>query len=435
MAENAGQTPQKDVEIFPTNVVEWRNYLSSPETDSQVYENINSLRQGVESQESWIRTKELAKQEIKNVPEDIVPKLFEKFEPYLKTLPGGHSKNHVYRDFINSLIINQDPWVNNLDDVEKFVGIIGGTFHDIGNSVVGRYEETKRFAGHAETGAFLFGEIAKDLLPPNLLKLSQFSIAAHTHYVKDIEIKKIVNGKEKTVTKKPYNDTLDEQHNKAGIWLSQWADRLDAQGVQAFIRHSIIKAEPTEDYDPSQGFHQIKENEIEDFTYHLSPTMRTENFTGGRNALEHITIYRNSALGKSVYSQHDAPYFTNELVRPNAKEQEEFIEEVLKETPVLTNEQINKGFETFYAMCRRVDRGSNIETVIDLFKRKFPSLSKDQLSHWTNGFSVLPGLYDQMLLRMGNKLQEANSNQNQSGIFKEAVKFAFQKLEDLKKVS
>lgn len=435
MAEDIGQqVPPGETRIFPTNVAEWRNYLSSPETDFAVYENINSLRQDVESQGNWIRTKELAKRELESVPETTIPQIFERLKPYLETLPAGHSKNHVNRDFINSLVINQDPWVKALDDVEKFVGVIGGTFHDIGNSVVGRYEESKKFAGHAEAGAFLFGMIAEDLLPPNLLKLSQFAIAAHTHYTRDIEIKKIVNGEEKTVTKKPYDDTLDEQHNKAGIWLSRWSDRLDAQGVQMFIRHAITKAEPTEDYD-QEGFHQIKEDEIEDFMHHLTPTMRTENFTHGRNTLEHITMFRNSALGKSVYSQHDTPYFTNELIKPNAEEQEEFIGEVLRETPVLTDEEINERFETFYSMCRRVDAGSNIEAVIDLFKRKFSSLSKDQLSHWANGFSVLPRLYDQMLLRIGDKLHEANGNLNQSGVFREANKFAHQILEGLKKDS
>lgn len=428
MTESVGQ---KDVKIVPNNVTEWRNYLSSPETDLAVYENINSLRQTVEKSEDWIRIKELAKQEIEKVPADIVPQLFERLEPYLNAMPGGHSKRHAERDFINSLLINQDPWVQKLDEVEKFVGIMGGTFHDIGNSVIGRYEEAKRFAGYAETGAFLFGEIAKDLLPPNLLKLSQFAITAHTHYTKDIKVAR--EGKE--VIKKPYDDTLDKNGNKAGIWLARWADRLDAQGVQMLIRHAISKAEPTEDYDQEGYFHQIKETEMKDFMHHFTPAMRTENFTDGRDVLGHITMFRNSALKKSIYSEHDTPYFTNELVKPNAKEQEEFIGEVLKETPTLSEEEINRGLDTFYEMCRLVDKGSNIEVVIELFKKKFPSLPKDQLSHWANGFSVLPRLYYQMLSRMENKLKESKDDQGQSGIFKEASKFALQKLESLKKIS
>lgn len=426
------QPPQKDGSIFPTNVAEWRNHLSSPEADLAIYENIASLRQDVEGQENWIRTKELAKQELASVPENTIPQIFERLKPYLETLPGGHSKNHVYRDFINSLIINQDPWVKGLDDVEKFVGIIGGTFSGIGNSVVGRYEETRRFAGHAEAGAFLFDRIAEDLLPPNLLKLSQFAIAAKTHYTRDMEIKRKVNGEEKTVTKKTYDDTLDEKGNKAGVWLSRWADRLDAQGIQFFIRHALTKAEPTTDYD-QEGFHEIKEDELEDFKHHFAPTMRTENFTHGRNTLEHMTMFTDSALKKSIYSQHDTPYFTDELVKPNAQEQKEFIEKVLRDTPILTDEEMNERFQTFYDMCRRVDGGSNIETVIGLFKRKFPSLSKAHSNHWANGFSILPTLYNQMLLRMENKLHEADNNQDQSGVFREANKFAHQILEYLKK--
>jgi hypothetical protein len=163
--------------------------------------------------------------------------------------------------------------------------------------------------------------------------------------------------------------------------------------------------------------------------------MRTENFIHARNVLEHITMFRNSALNKTVYSQHDTPYFTNELVKPNAVEQQEFIGEVLRDTNVLSDGELNKKLETFYDMCRLVDGGNNIETVIELFKRKFQHLPKDQLSHWANGFSALPRLYDQMLLRVENKLQAANSNHDQSGVFKEAGKFALQVLEDLKKIS
>jgi hypothetical protein len=437
MAENVDEQALKQTrEISPKNVIEWKNYLSSPENDLLIFNNVNSLRQDVESQGGWIKTKDLAKQEMKNIPEDIVPKLFERLKPYLETLPGAHSINHIYRDLINSININQDPWVKNLDDVEKLVGIMGGTFHDIGNSVVGRYEDAKRFAGHAETGAFLFGKIAGDLLPPNILKLSQFAIAAHTNYTKEIEIKKTVNGEEKNIVKKTYDDTLDEQGNKAGVWLTRWADRLDAQGVQIFVRSAVAKAEPTEDYD-TEGFHKIHEDELQDFKHHFSPIMRTENFSQhGRNVLEHISMFRNTALlekSTSVHSQHDTDYFTNELVRPSAEEQIEFISKVLKETPILPDDEIKKGFDVFYDMCRWIDNGSNIEQAIDLFKSKFPSLSKEEQSHWANGFLVLPKLYSQTLSRIDLKLNEANNDQNRSEIFKEAGKFALQKLEDLKK--
>jgi len=430
MAENLVQISPKEGKS-PTNVTEWKNYFSSSENDLKVYENINSLREEVENPNGWIKTKELAKQEVKDIPEDIIPKIFAGFEPYLENLPGGHSKNHAYRDLISSVLICQDPWVRSLDDVEKFIGIMGGTFHDIGNSVSGRYEETKNFAGHAERGAYLFGELTKDLLPPNLLKLTKFAIAAHTNYKQDIPIKKTVNGGKKTIIKKPYNQTLDEQNNKAGVWLTQWADRLDAQGVQFFVRNAVASAETKEDYSSSTGFNPKKENEEEDFKHHFNPVLRTDNFIGGMDILEHMTLFRNSALNKTVYSEHDTPYFTNELVRPNAIEQEKFIQKVLEETPVMTDEQMDKNFETFYAMCRKVDAGSNIETVIELFRKKFPYLSREQKSHWANGFAVLPELYNQMLLRTEKKLYEANNNQ--SGIFKEAGNLAIKILEDLKR--
>lgn len=433
MAGEFGQG--EEVTVSPSNVKEWRTYFASPEKDLAVFKSIASLREGIEKPEDWAKTKELAKKELETVPDDIIPKIFEKLNLYMEVLPAGHSKRHLYRDFITSMILLQDPWVKNLDEVEKFVGVMAGTFHDIGNSVVNRYEETKRFAGHAETGAFLFGEVVKDLLPqsPSLMKLVQFAIAAHTHYTRDIEVKRVVNGGEITVIKKPYDDTLDKDNNKAGIWLARWADRLDVQGVQAFVRHAITKAEPTEDYD-QEGFHQIEKGEIEDFRHHLAPTMRTENFAGGRNTLEHITMFRDSALGTSVYSKHDTPFFTEELVMPNADEQKEFIDKVVSSTGVSTKEQREKNFNIFYDMCRLVDGGSNIEEVIELFKRKFEFMSDEQLSHWANGFTILPQLYNRVLARMTRQL-EASRKLDTGKMFKDAIPLAFEKLEELKKVA
>lgn len=415
---------------FPNSIEGWKKDLASPERDLSVFESITSLRKDVEDPQGWAKTKELAKKELKSVPDDIIPKIFERLNPYMEVLPAGHSKRHLYRDFITSMILLQDPWVKNLDEVEKFVGVMAGTFHDIGNSVVNRYEETKRFAGHAETGAFLFGETVKDLVPPNLLKLVQFAIAAHTHYTRDIEVKKVVNGEEKTVIKKPYDDILEKDNNKAGIWLARWADRLDAQGVQAFVRHVLTKAEPAEHYD-QEGFHVIGEDEEKDFRHHLTPSLRTKGFTNGRNALEHITMFRDSALGTSVYSKHDTRFFTEELVMPNADEQREFIDKVVGPTGVLTKEQREKNFNIIYDMCQLVDGGSNIEKVIELLKRKFKFMSDEELSHWANGFAILPKLYNRVLERMTRQL-EASRKLDTGKMFKTAIPLAFEKLEEIK---
>ncbi len=271
-----------EVTVSPSNVKEWRTYFAVPEKDLAVFLNIASLREGVEKPEDWAKTKELAKRELESVPNDIIPQIFERLNPCMEVLPAGHSKRHLYRDFITSMILFQDPWVQNLDEAEKFIGAMAGTFHDIGNSAVNRYEEQERFAGHAEAGAFLFGETVKDLIPPNLLKLVQFAIAAHTHYTKDINVSRDVNGEQVSIVKKPYDDTLDKDNNKAGIWLARWADRLDVQGVQAFVRHILTKAEPTEHYD-QEGFHAIIEDEEKDFRHHLTPSLRAKDFTNGRN--------------------------------------------------------------------------------------------------------------------------------------------------------
>lgn len=434
-----GEFGLEGVVPFPNSIEGWKKDLVSPERDLSVFESITSLRKDVEDPQDWAKTKELAKEELKSVPDDIIPKIFERLNPYMEVLPAGHSKRHLYRDFITSMILLQDPWVKNLDEVEKFVGVMAGTFHDIGNSVVNRYDETKRFAGHAETGAFLFGEVVKDLLPqsPSLMKLVQFAIAAHTHYVSAMEpTKRVINGEEKTVIKKPYDDRLDKDdkdNNKAGIWLARWADRLDVQGVQAFVRHVLTKAEPAEHYD-QEGFHVIGEDEEKDFRHHLTPSLRTKGFTNGRNALEHITMFRDSALGTSVYSKYDTRFFTEELVMPNADEQKEFIDKVVGPTGVLTKEQREKNFNIIYDMCQLVDGGSNIEKVIELLKRKFKFMSDEELSHWGNGFAILPKLYDKVLARMARQLEESGKLDT-GKMFKDAIPLAFEKLEELKEVA
>jgi len=176
----------------------------------------------------WKAVKEKAQIELSHLPENIIPQIFDRVAPYVETLPTGHSKGHTFRDLISSMELMRDPKLKDVDDVEKIIGILSGTFHDVGNAVINRYDESKRFAGHAEVGAHLFGELTKDLIPPNLLKLVQYSIAAHTHYAKEIAITKKIEGRDETLVRRPYEDAPVEG-NRMGIWLARWADRLDMQ--------------------------------------------------------------------------------------------------------------------------------------------------------------------------------------------------------------
>ncbi len=142
-------------------------------------------------------------------------------------------------------------------------------------------------------------------------------------------------------------------------------------------------------------------------------------------------MFRDSALGTSVYSKHDTHFFTKKLVVPNADEQKEFINKVLSPTEILTKEQIEKNFNIFYGVCRLVDGGSNIENVIGLLKRKFQAMPDTELSHWANGFEILPKLYGKVLERMAGQLKESRKL-NTSAMFRAAIPLAFKKLKELK---
>lgn len=417
----------------------YRKYFEG-EGDKKTFFWVESLRAEVESLSDWIQTKEKAQRELVELPSDIIPQIFERFDPYVDLIPVGHSQGHVYRDFISSMVNLRDPELEKIDDVEKMVGILAGTFHDIGNAVVNRYEEGKRFSGHAEVGAFLFGELASDLIPPNLLKLTEYAIAAHTHYTKDIPVTKNGEAKE-TLIKRPYEDKV-EDGNRVGIWLARGVDRVDAQGAQMVARHSMVKAEPAEDYDPFLGFHKVKKEEIEDFKHQFTPILRNDEYRSTlsdeektRNVLEHIKMYRDSALEKTIYSQHDSNYFRETLIVPAAEEQMEFVEAVLAQAETLKPEEIESAFDKFYALCRVIEPGKDIEQVIGLLKRKSLSLSESEKSHWANGYRILPDIYKRWYQRIESKLSEEfndNFGEKTKEVLEQGNRLAQEKLKRFK---
>ncbi|MCL5019076.1 MAG: HD domain-containing protein [Patescibacteria group bacterium] len=418
----------------------YRNYFQG-EGDKKTFFWGESLRNGVEPLHKWIEVKEEAKRELQELPSDVIPKILGELGPYMELMPTGHSKGHANRDFISSMIALKDPEIEKMDDVEKIVGVLAGTFHDIGNSVVNRYEEPKRFAGHAEVGAYLFGELSKDLIPPNLLKLTQYAIAAHTHYIKDIVVTKREEDSDETLVKRPYEDDVMDG-NRMGIWLARMTDRVDAQGVQMVVRHSLVKSQPTEDYDPSLGFHKVKDDEKDDFRHQFSPQLRTDEYRNTlpadqktRDILEHMQMFRDSALNKTVYSKNDSVYFTNTLIIPAAEEQNEFVDAVVSQTDELSQEQIEKAFDKFYSICKITEPGQDVDYTIGLLKQKFALLSPLERSHWANGYKVLPTIYHRWYQRIEEKLSEDFSNDLEPKtrqVLENGNRLAQEKLKDFK---
>lgn len=182
--------PSNNVTSDNNEVTTWKNYFANDLSDDATFVYIENLRAEVESLSQWKETKVKAQKELFDISISLLDILIKRFAPFIKQLSTCHGVGHLSRDLINLSIILKDPVMPQQPLVEIFVALIAGIFHDIGNAVIERYDESSRFAGHAEVGAYLFGQIAGDMIPPNILKLIQFAISSHTNYLQDIAITK-----------------------------------------------------------------------------------------------------------------------------------------------------------------------------------------------------------------------------------------------------
>lgn len=400
------------------SVDKWQEYLKreNDTSDLEVFAVIESLRREVEEEGKWQELKQEALKEIETLPDNVVQQIEKRFQPFIEKLKAPHGKMHFKRDLLHLICILNDPETKQrYDDVELITGALATMFHDIGNSIVERYDDALRLAQHAEVGAYLLGEITGDLIPPNLLKLTQYAIAAHTNYPVDIAVTKN-KAKLNEITRikrsyRPYHTI--EGKDKAAIWLTRSADKLDLlQHPIEGVRHMIQKTLPTRDFDHLSGvFHEPDEaNQIEDFQYQFNPTLfRTkeerEKESDRRKktptVLEHLWILADSALygkfdtqnpprEKNEHNLYDTDYFTSELVLPDLASLKVFTD-ALREGPKqpMTEKEINEAFEQFYRLCEVIEPAENLPEAIERFKTKFATMSLTDRMHWANGFNIL----------------------------------------------
>jgi len=387
-------------------ILELRNYYAG-EGDIVVYNDIQRLRQEVGTIEGWKQTKEKAREELKQVPGDILEKLLERFSPLIKNLPAGHSRGHFLRDTAYLTAIFQDNEISEHDSVEVFVGMVGGMYHDIGNSVADRYDEAKRFSGHAEIGSDIFGRTATGLLGENLIKMSKLVIAGHTHYLRD----RIMTKGEQTRSLKPYDDEV-VQGERIAYWWTRQSDRMDAQGPIMDVRHILTKAEPTEDFD-GREFHKVWESSGDDFKHQFSTVLRTaekrvqlESPESTQNVLEHLTMFARSNFNSALpYAKHDNPLYSN-LITAAAEEQAEFVQDALSQNINLTPEKREEAFEAFFKLSNMLEPAKNTPATIGLLRDKFKLLSEEDQSKWAHAFKgLVERLYPRMHLRISKVLE------------------------------
>ncbi len=260
------------------------------------------------------------------------------------------------------LILRDGDLAKNADDIEVVVGILGAVFHDIGNSVVGRYDDAYRYASHAEVGAYLFGQIAEGIIPPHIRELTQYAIAAHAHYLKPFSIEK-ANGE--TAEKVVYDDTTEKspkgQIERMGLWMVRQADRGE-QAEPYTIRHMIAHVEPRLDYLGTSHVYP-KENPDEDFIAQFR--MKSES----PSILNHLSTRAATLTDNSDYTSHDSPYIRQHFFAPARKSQERLVEIMKKDVvPPLTPMQRTKGLERLLRAWRLFESGKDIETIIEKFE-------------------------------------------------------------------
>ena len=106
----------------------------------------------------------------------------------------GHDEGHALRDaltamrlattLLTKLGLNEKAY---LKKGEASALIVAGSYHDIATSIFPRYDDRLYACGHAEMGAVLVTALLRELLPPSVLVMAAYSIAAHTHYLKPID--------------------------------------------------------------------------------------------------------------------------------------------------------------------------------------------------------------------------------------------------------
>ncbi len=420
-----------------TMLKEKRTFYESLKGDEATIDAVNALIAEVEPIDKWRDVARKARTEIETLPPDILERVFNKATPYIKNLPAGHGKGHFLRDTINATLLLQDPAMSTYPPEEVMSGILAAMYHDIGNSVVNRYEETNRFAAHGEVGAHLFGEIAKDILPPNLLKMTQLSIAGHTHYTADapilrdsetgvpVEVTKgsqVLDKDGQEITSPTYSGEVQiknpqtgeikkrnvvrrvrkaqkstiEDGAKTAMWISRWTDRLDTRGVSHAVRHIITKASPTRDFDGKE-FNTIHPDEQIDFQREFEPRQNPNS----KNVIGHFLQLADSdtkidAEGKKgIYNQYDTGYMTEKLFGPEDLVMRELVKTIENAPESMSRmDQAGKdailkdGMAKFEALCRLLEPARDLEGQLGLLKEKFGKLGEPSFA-WALGFKQL----------------------------------------------
>ncbi len=291
--------------IIEMGLAELQNFVVSPSGQDVITAFVDGLRTELGSREKWLKACEST--DVSTFNSRGLYKLLSRFEEFIGALPPGHDIGHFYRDALAGMALMSDPFVQKGFKSDAIAGLLGGMFHDLGNSVTHRYEDRKRKCGHAEIGSWIFFIFSKGLLNENLRKMTAYSIAAHTHYPRPLAVEE-----PKGYERQPYPYGLwfmddGKPYGLAPI-LTRFCDRLDlGGGVTHLCRHFNAEMDALESGGEDFDGEKFLLKNWKSFSKLFIPRIRTKK---GKlpTILEWMKIFVESGFGNSVYSEYDTKF-------------------------------------------------------------------------------------------------------------------------------
>lgn len=382
----------------PEKINSLKEFTTSPEGQEKIVGFIENLKSELGNKEGWIATCQKAEEESNGMP--ITPETIDQinhiFKTFISQMPPGHDPGHYSRDLLTSIVLFDSLKNKVAFQSEANAGLLGGAFHDIGTSIIPRYQDSKYGAGHGETGAFLFWQISEGLLDENTRKLAAYSIASHTHYLKPIEVQ-MPQGYKKD---KYWDETWTDENGKlngVSIQMTRRSDRSDTNGITLIFRHINSRMDSIE-----EGGQDLSGGEWVNINHDallqtLNPVVR-DPIENPPTTLEHVLRFARSNDGKNPYSEKDYlfPAF-QEILNFKLSQIDSLLNAVNQpDNFIEENSENNKFIHDLFYQVSKSD-SQRFEKAWENFQNIWTELSPESKSRWYNGLEYSKTAYNQIL--------------------------------------
>ncbi len=396
-------------ELLHPSPIENRDYYSSAEKQKEITEFIDTLRSEVGNKEGYLNTCHEADKRKMETNSETLENLFTRFENLIANTSPGHDVNHIRRDSLHGLAFaTGDSFVKNgFSQSDINACVLGSIYHDIGNSVVRRYEDTKYINGHAEVGAYIFFQNSGDLLEENLKKLTAYAIAAHTHYLKPISVKEPFDPKKNERQPYWYDIFYPNDDNKpCGLApiITRFSDRLENNGNILVARTFAAYADAAEtggyDLEGKEGFFEINREKLRTL---FSPEVRE-----GKNTpptiLEHALMYAGSNFGNSHYSKDDHMFpLIRELMTIKTMQVDKLVKIVTSGVDTMNYSEL-PAEAIIKDTLRQVSGSKNFLRSWNVLAMVWEELNPETQLKWKNGFKYIQESYPDWLEAVAQKI-------------------------------